>query len=549
MYWDGSNWVDETPKPTPSLAPRKRRARDWAATGLMGLVLVGLIIPTVGVFAGSGSGGSVAAWSTNYKVTTYQENSTSVDWNGHWTRVSYRNYSGGRVRSTDQRGAGATVTFKGTGFAWIGPVGPTRGEAKVYVDGEYVKTVNMYASRYVASTVVFQQLFSGYGTHTFKMVSLATSGHPTVAVDKFIIRGNNKVPVEPVAAEAPAATPTRPGGCPTADPDRAPRRRHRRPVTATPTPTPVADGRPDPGPDPGRHPEADGRPRPRRVGKVVTVTSIAALKSALVDNSVDEIIVKNGTYHVSPSNRLAADSLWIGSSASGGPAFAERTRPIIVRAETRGGVTFDGGGGSGYGGLSLRGRSPRPDLGRLQLRQHDRQSSPGSSSSAATHRGDRRTTSRCATSRSRPRATGPSASQQPGAGHLLRARHGLGPARPAPRGHRHHRDGRPERSVRLPCLPRRRLGACRARRDGPASHRQGHARSDHPVVDRTDEELAVRGHHHHRRAGTTPSASKSAVRPGSSSGTSYRPDLPRVASTAPLERARPASHSSNSSLR
>ena len=53
MYWDGSNWVDETPKPTPTLAPAKRSGRDWAATGLMGLILVGLIIPSVGVFASS----------------------------------------------------------------------------------------------------------------------------------------------------------------------------------------------------------------------------------------------------------------------------------------------------------------------------------------------------------------------------------------------------------------------------------------------------------------------------------------------------------------
>jgi hypothetical protein len=39
--------------------------------------------------------------------------------------------------------------------------------------------------------------------------------------------------------------------------------------------------------------------------------------------------------------------------ASGGYPFAERTRPVYVRAETIGGVTFDGGGGGGYGGLSF----------------------------------------------------------------------------------------------------------------------------------------------------------------------------------------------------
>jgi hypothetical protein len=83
------------------------------------------------------------------------------------------------------------------------------------------------------------------------------------------------------------------------------------------------------------------------VVKSVTVTSIPALLSMLADDSVDEIVVANGTYHVSPSNEVSSDSLWIG------PDYAGRTRPITVRAETRGGVTFDGGGGSGFGGLSF----------------------------------------------------------------------------------------------------------------------------------------------------------------------------------------------------
>ena len=61
-----------------------------------------------------------------------------------------------------------------------------------------------------------------------------------------------------------------------------------------------------------------------------------------------EIVVANGTYHVSTAGTKAADSLWIGAR------FAGRTRPILVRAETTGGVTFDGGGTTYFGGISFQ---------------------------------------------------------------------------------------------------------------------------------------------------------------------------------------------------
>jgi hypothetical protein len=79
----------------------------------------------------------------------------------------------------------------------------------------------------------------------------------------------------------------------------------------------------------------------------VTVSSILSLLSALADNSVTEIVVANGTYHVSPASSQRSDSLWIGDR------FAGRTNPVTVRAETRGGVTFDGGGATGFGGLKF----------------------------------------------------------------------------------------------------------------------------------------------------------------------------------------------------
>jgi hypothetical protein len=99
--------------------------------------------------------------------------------------------------------------------------------------------------------------------------------------------------------------------------------------TATPDPTPTvaSTATPDPG--------------------TIGVSSIAALLTALADNSVDEIVVADGTYHVSAASLQHADSLWIGA------AYAKRTRPVTVRAATRGGVTFDGGGTAEFGCLSF----------------------------------------------------------------------------------------------------------------------------------------------------------------------------------------------------
>ena len=79
----------------------------------------------------------------------------------------------------------------------------------------------------------------------------------------------------------------------------------------------------------------------------VRVTSISGLLNALADNTLTDIVVANGTYRVSPASSQASNSLWIGAR------FAGRTTPITVRAETRGGVTFDGGGTTGFGCISF----------------------------------------------------------------------------------------------------------------------------------------------------------------------------------------------------
>jgi hypothetical protein len=86
---------------------------------------------------------------------------------------------------------------------------------------------------------------------------------------------------------------------------------------------------------------------PTLAGSSVRVSSIPSLLTALADNAVTDIVVANGTYRVSPASAQGSDSLWIGSR------FAGRTQAVTVRAETSGGVIFDGGGTTSFGGLTF----------------------------------------------------------------------------------------------------------------------------------------------------------------------------------------------------
>ncbi len=120
-------------------------------------------------------------------------------------------------------------------------------------------------------------------------------------------------------------------------------------VSPTPTPTPTVTASPTPTPTPTvtASPTPTPTPTPTTAGSSVRVTSIPALLTALANNAVTEIVVANGTYHASGASSKFADSLWIGAR------FASRTNPVLVRAETTGGVTFDGGGGRWWMGLGF----------------------------------------------------------------------------------------------------------------------------------------------------------------------------------------------------
>jgi hypothetical protein len=113
---------------------------------------------------------------------TFQESSQSIRYKGRWASARHSGYAGDRVRYATRPGAKATLTFKGRSVAWIGPTGPTRGTARVYVDGRYVKTVSLRSRGFHARATLFTRSWSKAGRHTLTIV-VSASGRP-VAIDE-----------------------------------------------------------------------------------------------------------------------------------------------------------------------------------------------------------------------------------------------------------------------------------------------------------------------------------------------------------------------------
>lgn len=110
--------------------------------------------------------------------------STAIAYKGSWSSARYAAYSGGHVRYATRSGSTASLTFTGNAVAWVGPVGPTRGSARVYIDGKAITTVDLRRSGFQARKILFAKALPS-GRHTLRIV-VTSSGRP-VAIDELIV--------------------------------------------------------------------------------------------------------------------------------------------------------------------------------------------------------------------------------------------------------------------------------------------------------------------------------------------------------------------------
>jgi hypothetical protein len=132
--------------------------------------------------------GAVGDWAVSgtFRASAVSDSSSRIRWSGSWSFASHSGYLGRRAHWTKARGALATIAFRGTAIAWAGPVGPTRGKARVLIDGRAVTTVDLGRARFQARDMVFARNLRD-GPHTLRIQALGTSGRPTVAIDGFYV--------------------------------------------------------------------------------------------------------------------------------------------------------------------------------------------------------------------------------------------------------------------------------------------------------------------------------------------------------------------------
>jgi hypothetical protein len=135
--------------------------------------------------------GNLSAWSTVKTTIVPHDNDTLiVERNGFGGVISKASssYYLGTVRYATKRDAGITYELTGRSVALIGTKAPDRGRAHIYIDGEYVETVDAYASSIRYRRILYSRTWNESGKHTLRVVNEGTPDRRRFDVDGIAVR-------------------------------------------------------------------------------------------------------------------------------------------------------------------------------------------------------------------------------------------------------------------------------------------------------------------------------------------------------------------------
>lgn len=117
-------------------------------------------------------------------------------WKGEWTESTTRRRSAYTVKTSSQEGSEALVGFEGTGAIITASFLPTGGQADVYLDGEFSRTVDTYPDEdsFKRSDALWHDYYLEDGKHTLRVVVRGEPHHGSAGseiqlLDLVVFRG------------------------------------------------------------------------------------------------------------------------------------------------------------------------------------------------------------------------------------------------------------------------------------------------------------------------------------------------------------------------
>ena len=118
---------------------------------------------------GSGMPGGITA-----PAGRIEENHAALTYTGRWYQNANPAFSGGNATLATDAGARVSITFEGTGVAWIAYRDEWSGFARVYLDGELKTTIDTYLSPSQVQVVPYRIDGLSSGTHTLTIEATGT---------------------------------------------------------------------------------------------------------------------------------------------------------------------------------------------------------------------------------------------------------------------------------------------------------------------------------------------------------------------------------------
>ncbi|KRE36265.1 S8 family serine peptidase [Paenibacillus sp. Soil724D2] len=111
----------------------------------------------------------------------------NVSYNGAWGTMFGSRFTKGNERFTSSKNSAAEFVFTGTRVTLMSNTGSNRGKAQIFIDGNPVKTVDLYSMSIQYQVPVFTSDKLNWGIHTIKVVNIgdrnASSSGQIVTID------------------------------------------------------------------------------------------------------------------------------------------------------------------------------------------------------------------------------------------------------------------------------------------------------------------------------------------------------------------------------